>query len=48
MKIETCEDCNCYDDVNREDSFMYSFGYPEDGNQFWLCAICAEAREYYY
>lgn len=40
MIIQTCEECNCYDDVTRPDSFMIEF--PGD---LWLCGICAEARE---
>lgn len=39
MKIKTCEDCNGYDDADREDSFMSQY----DG--VWLCDICAEERE---
>lgn len=40
---ESCEDCNVYDNVLEEDTFMYNFG--SDG---WLCGICAEYREYSY
>ena len=40
MNIKTCEDCNIYDDVDQEDTFMYSFG-----SELWLCGICAEERE---
>lgn len=47
-QLETCEDCNWYDDVTKDDTFLYSFGYPGDGTQYWLCGICAESREYVY
>lgn len=39
MNIETCIDCNAYDDTLQEDSFMMQFG-----DDMWLCALCAEER----
>lgn len=38
MEIETCLDCNAYDDVTGADSFMRPFG------EHWICELCAEAR----
>lgn len=40
MQIETCVDCNSYDDVTYDDTFMNKV---ED---VWLCELCAENREY--
>ena len=37
MNIQTCIDCNAYDDANQVDSFMMSFGDDE-----WICQLCAE------
>lgn len=39
MQIETCLDCNAYDDVTQVDSFMRPFG-----DDYWVCELCAEAR----
>lgn len=39
MDIQTCNDCNSYDDADMADSFMHPFG---DG--IWLCDFCCEAR----
>lgn len=39
MNIQTCLDCNSYDDMDMEDSFMMPFGDDE-----YICQICAEAR----
>ena len=38
MQIESCIDCNSYDDVEEFDSFMRPFG------DYWICEICAEER----
>lgn len=38
MRPEECIDCNWYDDVAQEDTFLISFG------DYWICAICAEER----
>lgn len=37
--IETCIDCNCYDDVTQVDTFMIPFG-----DDAYICAMCAEER----
>lgn len=39
MNLQTCIDCNAYDDADQVDSFMRPFG---DDN--WICELCAEAR----
>lgn len=39
MNIQTCDDCNNYDDADQVDSFMHPFG-----GGVWLCDICREAR----
>lgn len=39
MNIQTCEDCNSYDDADQPDSFMHPFG-----DEMWLCDICREKR----
>lgn len=40
IRIETCVDCNSYDDVTYDDTFMSKVG------DVWLCTICAESREF--
>lgn len=40
IQIETCVDCNSYDDVTFDDTFMSKVG------DVWLCAMCGESREY--
>lgn len=40
IQIETCVDCNSYDDVTYDDTFMNKVG------DVWLCAMCGESREY--
>ena len=37
--IQTCADCNSYDDADQPDSFMHPFG-----DDMWLCDLCREAR----
>lgn len=39
MNIQTCIDCNAYDDADQVDSFMMPFGEDE-----WVCHLCAEYR----
>lgn len=37
--FERCIDCNTYDDVEQEDTFMRPFG-----GDTWICLLDAEAR----
>lgn len=37
--FETCFDCNIYDDVEQEDTFMRPLG-----GDAWICLLDAEAR----
>ena len=48
MNIQTCIDCNAYDDADRVDSFMMSFGDDKwvwpFGDDKWVCRLCAQYR----
>lgn len=39
MNIQSCLDCNSYEDVNQPDRFLEPFG-----DNCWICPQCAEAR----
>lgn len=39
MDIQSCIDCNAYEDVNQPDRFLEPFG-----DNYWICPQCAEKR----
>lgn len=39
MNIQSCIDCNSYEDVNQPDRFLEPFG-----DNYWICPQCAEKR----